>query len=88
MMDKELQKKVLEICREVNSEIPDDIDVLLIDTGLVDSFGAFMIMSNLEIEFDIEISNEDIKHDNFKNMKSIIELVKKYKALLGEQYDF
>jgi acyl carrier protein len=78
MKDSTLRKTILQICREVNPDIPDDLDELLIDTGLVDSFGAFMILSSLEIEFNIEISTEDIKHDNFKNIRSIIELVKSY----------
>lgn len=81
MKDSLLQEKVLQICREVNQDIPDDLEELLIDAGFVDSFGAFMILSSLEVEFDIEISPDDIKHDNFKNMSSIINLVKKYKEM-------
>lgn len=75
MDNADLYKRVLTICRENNQAVPDDPDVLLIDSGLIDSFGAFMIMSSLEIEYDIEISDDDMKYDNFKNISSIMALV-------------
>lgn len=75
MDNADLYERVLTICRENNQAVPDDPDVLLIDSGLIDSFGAFMIMSSLEIEYDIEISDDDMKYDNFKNISSIMALV-------------
>ena len=70
-----LFNKILSICREINPEVPADLDFLLVDSGLIDSFGAFMIMSSLEIEYDIEITDSEMKYDNFKNIGSIMGLV-------------
>ena len=77
----ELRKKVLKICREVNSEIPDDDSLLLIENGYVDSFGVFVIMASIEIEFDIKVLDEEMNQDNFKNINNIVRLIEKHKEI-------
>lgn len=72
-------KSIIEICREVEPNIPDDITLNLIDGGYVDSFGVFMIMASLEIEYDIKIPDNDLNYDNFKSIESLTNLVEKIK---------
>lgn len=68
-------EKLLQICREANPAIPDNPEAKLIDEGYVDSFGAFMILTSIEMEFGITIPESEIKYDNLKSINSMIELI-------------
>lgn len=70
-----IEKKVLEICRKINRDIPEDSTIRLIDDGYIDSFGVFTIMAEIEIEYNILLDDEDMVYEHFKNIKSIVELV-------------
>ena len=49
--------------------------VSLIESGYVDSLGLINLISELDIEFDIEISFNDLSVDNFNSVDSIQALV-------------
>ena len=51
-------------------------DDSLLDAGLLDSTGIFQVVSFLETEFDLEISDEEVVPDNFETIGSIVSLVK------------
>ncbi len=51
-------------------------DDSLLDAGLLDSTGIIQVVSFLESDFDIEISDEEIVPDNFETIDSIVALVK------------
>lgn len=70
-------EKLLQICREANPAIPDDPETKLIDGGYVDSFGAFMILTSIEMDFGITIPESEIKYDNLKSINRMIELINK-----------
>lgn len=70
-----MQDKVLEMCREVNADIPPDPETKLFDDGWIDSFGAYMILAQLELEYDIEISETLMNYENFKDVNSICKLI-------------
>ena len=72
-----MERTILDICRTVNPNVPDDVSVLLFDEGYIDSFGAYAILVQLELEFKIEIGESDLNYENFKCMKNIMELVNK-----------
>ena len=55
-------EKLLQICREANPAIPDNPEAKLIDEGYVDSFGAFMILTSIEMDFGITIPESEIKY--------------------------
>ena len=67
--------KLLQICREANPAIPDNPETKLIDEGYVDSFGAFMILTSIEMDFGITIPESEIKYDNLKCINSMIGLI-------------
>lgn len=70
-----MEKKILEICRKINKDIPEDCSIRLIDEGYIDSFGVFTIMAEIEIEYNILLNDEDMVYEHFKNINSIVELV-------------
>jgi len=81
MNDNNVELKVKHIIGEQLSLDIDNKDVLKEDGLLVDDYGAdsldiVEIIMILEEEFDIEITELDIKNKNTSTVKSIIDLVK------------
>lgn len=68
-------QKVLAFCREVNPDIPDDGSVKLFDEGYLDSFGAYMVLTQIELEYDIKIAEDEMNYNNFQNVYSIVDLI-------------
>ena len=66
---------ILEICREVNKDIPESSTVKLIDDGYVDSFGMFMILTRIELQYDIVITEEEMNYENFRDIQHIQQLI-------------
>ena len=50
-------------------------DELLVDSGIIDSLGILKIMAFLDEEFGVDLSDQQITPDNFKNITSICSLV-------------
>lgn len=70
-----MRETILRFCRELNSEIPDDADVMLIDNGYLDSFGVFEVIVNLELEYGIEVRDEEFTYDNFKSIRAMMQFL-------------
>jgi len=81
-----MEREIIDICRTINSKVPDDVNVLLFDEGYIDSFGAYAILVQLELKYAIKILEEELKYDNFKSVKCIMELVQKKRAEENEKY--
>jgi len=79
----EFKAKIKEfIMTEVNpdrnlAELGDDES--LVDSEIIDSLGVLKIMAFLDEEFGIDLSAEEIKLENFKNVTSICSLIEKNK---------
>ena len=72
-----MKEQVLTICRRINKEIPDGDEIRLIDDGYIDSFGVFTIMAELELVYNLVLDETDMVYANFKDVKSIVELIRK-----------
>ena len=77
----DLSAKIKEfIITEVNPELNlthiDDAEPL-IESGIVDSLGVLKIMSFLDESFGVDLSSEEIKLENFRDVRTICELVSK-----------
>lgn len=70
-----MKQRVLAFCREINPDIPDDGLVNLLDDGYLDSFGAYMVLAQIELEYDISITDDEMNYHNFHNVNSIIDLI-------------
>lgn len=70
---------VLELLPDVSNEnIADDTDIFSL--GL-DSINAMTLVSNLQDVFDISLETNDFNFENFQNVITITELVKRKKGL-------
>ena len=80
----ELSARITEfILTEVNPDLQlthlED-DEPLIDSGIIDSLGILKIMSFLDEAFGIDLSSEEVKLENFKDVRTICEVVRKQTA--------
>ena len=55
-------------------------DEPLIESGIIDSLGILKILSFLDETFGIDLSAEEIKPENFRNIRSICNLIDKQSA--------
>lgn len=75
-----MKEKILAMLEKELPEIDFREDVALVDDGIIDSFTLAVIITNLSIEFDITIPQEEIIEDNFNSVDSMVELVKRLKS--------
>lgn len=75
-----MEDKIINIIAEIceNETIKDNLDIDLIENEILDSLAFINLISRLEEEFDIEIQPTQVKPDTWRNISSIIELVKSY----------
>jgi acyl carrier protein len=78
-----LKERIKEFIR---SEVNPDLDLRalgddepLIESGIIDSLGILKIMAFLDEEFGIDLSAQEIKPENFKNVATICSLVENSK---------
>lgn len=68
-------ERVLEILREINPKISDNVEEDLLKNGLIDSFEIVNVVMGLEDTFEIEIDPELIIPANFQTVANIVKLV-------------
>jgi len=72
----DIEKKILEILKSFNDDIPADTKTNLLAGGYIDSFDIVNIVSDIEGTFGIEILPEDIVPEKFENIGEMAKLVK------------
>lgn len=70
-------EKLLEILNEVNPDVDYENCTTLIDDGLLDSFAILEIVSEINDEFDVEVSAPDIVPENFNSAKALWKMIQK-----------
>lgn len=70
-----MRETILEILQEIRSDIDFETATSLIDDGELTSLDVVAIVSELNDEFDVEISPDDLLPENFNSLDAICELV-------------
>lgn len=70
-----MRETILEILQEIRSDIDFETATALIDDGELTSLDVVAIVSELNDEFDVEISPDDLLPENFNSLDAICELV-------------
>ncbi len=70
-----MRETILEILEEIRSDIDFETATALIDDGELTSLDVVAIVSELNDEFDVEISPDDLLPENFNSLDAICELV-------------
>ena len=71
--------KLLEILKEIRSDVDFEKEDKLIDDGILDSFDIVSIIAEIHDQFDVEITVDDILPENFNSAKALYQLVENLK---------
>ena len=72
-----MKETILEILKEIRSDIDFENATALIDDGQLESLDIVAIVGEFNEEFDVEISVEDLVPENFNTVEAMVELIKK-----------
>lgn len=75
-----MKEKILEILQDLRPELDFTESNDFIEDGYLDSFEMIGLVSALDKEYGISILGEDIIPENFSNIESIINTIRKYKG--------
>ena len=73
-----MREKIEEILKELVTGIDVECDTL-VDSGYINSLVLINLISELDIEFDIEIPFDELVTENFNSVETIEALVKRMK---------
>ena len=69
-------QKVVEILKNLHSDVDWENESGLIDDGLLDSFDIIALVGDLNEGFDVFVELEHLEPDNFNSVGAILELLK------------
>ena len=72
-------EELLEILKEINSDIDYENETALIDDGILDSLDVVALVSELNDHYDIEIGLDDLIPENFNSLEAMLALIEKLK---------
>ena len=64
-------EELLELLKEIRSDVDFEKEENLVDDGVIDSFDIVSIISEIGERFDVEITVDDILPENFNSAKAI-----------------
>ena len=70
-----MRETILEILSGVRSDVDFENNTKLIDDGILESLDIVAIVGELNDEFDVEISAEDLLPENFNSVDAMVELI-------------
>ncbi|MFR4405334.1 MAG: acyl carrier protein [Anaerovoracaceae bacterium] len=70
-----MREKVIEILTGIRSDIDFENSTKLIDDGMLESIDIVSIVGEMNDEFDIEISVEDLLPENFNSVDAMVDLI-------------
>lgn len=68
---------LLNILSELHPEVDFETETGLIDSKILDSFDIVTIVAEIDSEFDVQISAEELTPENFNSAKALWALVEK-----------
>lgn len=68
-------EKLLEILGQIRSDIDYANEKALVDDGILDSFDIVSIVSELSMEYDIDISIDDMTAENFNSAEAMLGMI-------------
>lgn len=71
---------LIEILEDIQPDVDYENCETLIDDGILNSFAILSIVSELQDEFDVEITPAEIIPDNFNSAKALWNMVCRLKA--------
>lgn len=81
MLAKQLENKIIELVTVAvgtNLRKPLTLQTEILESKLLDSFGILQLIAEIEKEFNVNISAEEMTMKNFSTISGIAELIKSY----------
>lgn len=72
-----MEERIRKVLNEINDEICSYQGEQLLEDKIIDSFDIMEIITGLEAEFGIEIDAANVIAENFVNVQSIINMMKR-----------
>lgn len=72
-----MREKLLNVLTEIRSDVDFENEKKLIDDGVLDSFDIIQIVTDINENFDIEISVDELLPENFNDIEAMMELITK-----------
>lgn len=73
-----MRNRIIEILKEIRSDIDFNSDTNFIESGMLDSFDIVSLVTTIDEEFNISINGTDILPENFQSIDAIMQLLSKY----------
>lgn len=70
-----MREKIIEIMREFNEELVEDMNRDLLATDILDSFDIVKLVVEFEDAFDIMIDVDEVTPENFQTANKIVEMI-------------
>ncbi|SKB63111.1 Phosphopantetheine attachment site [Lachnospiraceae bacterium] len=70
-----MRERILEILQDQRPDIDFENETELVSGGLLESFDIVSIVSELDDEFDIEITPKELKAENFDSLDALTKLI-------------
>ena len=74
-----MKEKMLALLEDIRPDVDFNTDEKLMDDGVLDSFDVISIVSAMEENFGVEVSEDDLETENFNSVDAMIALVEKLK---------
>lgn len=70
-----MRDRILNILEDLRPDVEFEEERKLIDGGILDSFDIVTLVHELNEEFDIDISVDELEPENFNSVDAMVELV-------------
>ena len=70
-------EKLIEILKELHSDVDFENEEGLVDNGILDSLDIVTLVTEIDSEFDVRIPPEEIVPENFNSAKALFDLIEK-----------
>ena len=71
-------EKLIKILEDIAPDVDFNKETALVDNHILTSFDILSIVSEIEDEFDVELSPVDLVPSNFNSAKSLWDLIQKH----------
>lgn len=72
-----MEEKILAMLKDINPYVDIKRTSSLIEEEILDSMGLLLLITELEKEYQIELSLDDLQEEDFENLGSIVALVER-----------
>ncbi len=74
-----MEKEILELLTEAFPQIDFTESEQMVEDGILDSLTIVELVSCLSMEFDVDITYDEIVPENFNSLSAIVQMVEKLK---------